>query len=45
MAVKVRVQRPKQTITPIIVELSQSVKLKSAEAIQSVVNAIKTKHL
>lgn len=45
MAVKPRVERPAQTINAQIGVLSQDVKLKVAEAIQSVVNAIKTKHL
>jgi hypothetical protein len=45
MSKKERIERPNQIIVTKIKQLPQSVKLKSAAAIQEVVNAIKTKHL
>lgn len=45
MATKERVQRPAQTIKPIIAPLSSSLKSKIATAFQTVVNEIKNKHL
>lgn len=45
MATKERIERPKQTIKPNVSSLSSEIKLKSAQAIQAVVNAIKEKHL
>lgn len=45
MAVKLRVERPKQTIKTIVTPLSTNLKPKVQLAIQEVVNAIKTKHL
>jgi hypothetical protein len=45
MAVKVRVERPAQIIKAVITPISNDLKVKSANAFQSVVNAIKEKHL
>jgi hypothetical protein len=45
MAIKPRVERPKQTIKTIITPLSSDLKTKAATAIQSVVTAIKNKHM
>lgn len=45
MANKPRVERPKQTIKTNITELTPTTKVKIATAFQSVINAIKTKHL
>jgi|694.fasta_scaffold89628_5 hypothetical protein len=45
MAVKERIERPAQTIKPIIAPISSNLKTKIATAFQSVVNEIKTKHL
>jgi hypothetical protein len=45
MAVKERVERPAQTIKPIVAPLSNDLKIKVAAAFQEVVNKIKEKHL
>lgn len=45
MAQKEKVERPQQTIKPIIKPLSVSLKTKIATAFQEVVTKIKTKHL
>ena len=45
MAVKERIERPAQTIKPIVAPLSNAVKEKIATAFQAVVNEVKTKHL
>jgi hypothetical protein len=45
MAVKERIERPAQTIKPIIAPISSNLKIKIATAFQSVVNEIKNKHL
>jgi hypothetical protein len=45
MANNPRVERPKQTIKTNISPLSDSLKVKAATAIQSVVTAIKNKHM
>ena len=45
MAVKERVERPAQTIKGIVAPLSNDLKVKVANAFQSVVSAIKAKHL
>ncbi len=45
MAQKERIERPAQTIKPIIAPLSNTVKEKVAAAFQEVVNRIKEKHL
>lgn len=45
MAVKVRTERPPQTIKPIIGSLSNDLKAKASTAFQSLVSAIKAKHL
>lgn len=41
----IRVERPAQIIKAVISPLSSDLKVKMATAIQSVVNAIKAKHL
>lgn len=45
MAVKERIERPSQTIKPVISPLSNDLKIKVANAFQAVVTAIKVKHL
>lgn len=45
MAVKLRVERPTQTIKTNVTPLANDLKLKTAQAIQAVVNQIKTTHL
>ena len=45
MAVKVRTERPPQTIKAVIAPLSNDLKVKASTAFQSVVSAIKVKHL
>jgi hypothetical protein len=45
MAVKERVERPAQTIKAIVAPISNDLKVKVANAFQSVVTAIKVKHL
>lgn len=45
MAVKERVERPAQTIKPIVAPLSADVKTKISTAFQAFVTAIKVKHL
>lgn len=45
MAVKLRTERPPQTIKAIIAPLSNDLKAKVSTAFQSVVSAIKVKHL
>lgn len=45
MAVKERVERPAQTVKAVIAPLSNDLKVKVATAFQTVVNAIKVKHL
>jgi hypothetical protein len=45
MAVKERIERPAQTIKAVIAPLSNDLKAKVATAFQSVVTAIKVKHL
>lgn len=45
MAVKERIERPAQTIKPIVASLSSNLKLKIATAFQEVVTKIKEKHL
>jgi hypothetical protein len=45
MAVKERIERPAQTIKPIIAPISSNLKTKIATAFQSVVNEIKNRHL
>ncbi len=42
---KIRVERPAQIIKPVIAPISIDIKEKIATAFQSVVTAIKTKHL
>lgn len=45
MAQKERIERPAQTIKPIIAPLSNTIKEKIATAFQAVVTEIKNKHL
>jgi hypothetical protein len=45
MAVKVRTERPAQTIKAILAPISSELKTKAATAFQAVVTAIKVKHL
>jgi len=45
MAKKERIERPLQTIKTVITPISSDVKIKLANAFQSVVNKIKEKHL
>jgi hypothetical protein len=45
MAVKVRVERPVQTIKSNVTPISQDVKTKIANAFSEFVNAVKAKHL
>ncbi len=45
MAQNIRVERPAQTIKPIVAPISNTVKQKIATAFQDVVNRIKEKHL
>jgi hypothetical protein len=45
MAVKVRTERPSQTIKAIIAPLPNNLKTKVSTAFQAVVTAIKVKHL
>ena len=45
MAVKERIERPVQTIKPIVASLSNDLKLKIATAFGEIVTKIKDKHL
>jgi hypothetical protein len=45
MAIKLRVERPAQTIVTKIIPLSTGIKSKISNAFQEVVNEIKSKHL
>ncbi len=45
MATKLRVERPKVTIKTNITPLNSALKTKVSNALQTVVNAIKAKHL
>jgi len=45
MATKQRIERPAQTIKPIVKPISADLKVKASNAFQSIVNAIKAKHL
>lgn len=45
MAVKLRVERPSQTIKTNVTPLANDLKIKTAAAIQEVVNQIKIVHL
>jgi hypothetical protein len=45
MAKKERIERPLQTIKTVITPISSDVKIKLANAFQTVVNKIKEKHL